>query len=128
MEPQRDQPLSKERVRTLLFTPHDDQVVEDADEGEGPVDALLRLTSSARLYRSTDGRLQARVKVGDRHEIHGLNSPRFRGWLINEYLVDRREPPSRRAMRAQLCLWPVPRPLFAECNRQTPSRRSARPI
>jgi len=46
-----------------------------------------------------EGRLHAGVKVGDRDEIYGLNSPRFRGWVINEYLVDRREPPSRSAIR-----------------------------
>jgi len=79
----------------MSFTPRDDEIVENADECEGPFEALLGLAASARFYRSAEGRLHAGVKVGDRYEIYGLNSSRFRRWLINEYLVDRREPPSR---------------------------------
>ncbi len=83
----------------MLFTPGDDQVIESADQGEGPVDALLRLAESARLYSSTDGRLHARVPVGDRYEIYGLKSSGFRDWLTKGYFVDRREPPSQWAIR-----------------------------
>jgi hypothetical protein len=82
----------------MSFAPHDDQFVENADEREGPVDALLRLASSARLYRSADGRLHARVKVGDRHEVYGLSSAGFRDWLTDGYFADRRQPPSQWAI------------------------------
>ena len=60
---------------------------------------FVGLASGARLYRSADGRLHAGVKVGDRYEIYGLNSSGFRDSLIDEYFVDRREPPSRWAVR-----------------------------
>jgi hypothetical protein len=83
----------------MSFTPRDDEFFEYADEGELPFEALSGLASSARFYRSAEGRLHAGVKVGDRDEIYGLNSSGFRDWLINEYLVDRREPPSRWAIR-----------------------------
>ncbi len=88
----------------MLDAREDDPFIEDADEGEGPVDALLRLASSARLYRSADGRLHARVQIGDRHEIYGLNSPGFRDWLTEAYFVDRREPPSQWAVRRVVSL------------------------
>jgi hypothetical protein len=88
----------------MLSTPPNDPVVESADDGEGPVDALLRLASSARLYRSTDGRLHARVKVGDRQEIYGLKSSGFRDWLTDGYFADRREPPSQWAVRRVVSL------------------------
>jgi len=57
-------------------------------EGEGPVEVLLRLASSARAFRSVDGRLYARVPVGDRHEIYGIKSEQLRDWLIDGYRVD----------------------------------------
>lgn len=88
----------------MSFTPHDDQFVGNTDASEGPVDALLRLASSARLYRSADGRLHARVKVGDRHEVYGLSSPGFRDWLTDGYFADRRQPPSQWAIRRVVSL------------------------
>jgi hypothetical protein len=83
----------------MSFTPRDDEIVEITDEGDGAIQALLDLASSARFYRSPEGRIYAGVKVGDRYEIYGLNSSGFRGWLINEYFVDHPEPPSRWAIR-----------------------------
>jgi hypothetical protein len=83
----------------MLFTPGDNEIVENTEEGEGAIEVLLRLASSARLYRSADGRLHARVPVGDRYEIYGLNSSGFRHWLTDGYFVDRRQPPSQWAIR-----------------------------
>jgi hypothetical protein len=96
--------LIEEHQGIMLSTPRDDPFVENADYGEGSVDALLRLASSARLYRSSDGRLHARVKIGDRREIYGLNSPGFRDWLTDGYFADRREPPSQWAIRRVVSL------------------------
>jgi hypothetical protein len=58
--------------------PGDDEIVEHNGDEENAVQALFRLASTARLYRSTDGRLHARVSIGDRHEIYWLNSLTFR--------------------------------------------------
>jgi hypothetical protein len=77
----------------------DDEVFDNADEAESAVKALQRLALSARCYRSADGRLHARVPVGDRFEIYGLNSSGFRNWLTEGYFLDRGEPPSQWAIR-----------------------------
>ena len=55
---------------------------------------LSRLASHAQLFRSSDGRLCARVPVGDRLEIYGLKSAGFRDWLIAEFLIYQPLPPS----------------------------------
>ena len=60
---------------------------------------LTRLASSARLFRSADGRFCAQVPVGDRLEIYGLRSAGFRDWLIDGYMTDQPEPPSSWAIR-----------------------------
>jgi len=83
----------------MLSKPGDDKIVENTPDGETAVETLLRLASSARLYRSSDGRLHARVPVGDRYEIYGLSSLGFRRWLTEGYFVHRREPPSQWAIR-----------------------------
>jgi hypothetical protein len=85
-------------------TTGNDEVFENSDEAESAVKALQRLASSARLYRSADGRLHARVPVGDRYEVYGLNSPGFRNWLTEVYFVDRGEPPSQWAIRRVVSL------------------------
>ena len=62
----------------------------DAGNGrdvEGPFAVLLRLTAEARLYRSRDGGLAARVPVRDRYETYGLRSAGFRDWLIDGYFA-----------------------------------------
>jgi hypothetical protein len=61
--------------------------------------ALSRLTSTARLFRSADGRYCAQVEVGDRLEIYGLRSSGFRDWVIDGFLKDEPEPPSGWAIR-----------------------------
>jgi hypothetical protein len=68
-------------------------------EHKNAVQVLSRLTSTARLFRSADGRFCAQVPVGDRLEIYGLKSSGFRDWLINGYLRDQPEPPSSWAIR-----------------------------
>ena len=88
----------------MLFPPGNNEIVENTEEGEGAVETLLRLASSARLYRSADGRLHARVPVGDRYEIYGLNSSGFRNWLTEGYFLDRGEPPSQWAIRRVVSL------------------------
>ena len=76
----------------------DSPVVEgeagSAQGTEAPLDALLRLASGARLYRSADGGLHARVAIGGRYEIYGLRSGGFRDWLVDAYFAERRQPPS----------------------------------
>ncbi len=56
---------------------------------------------------------------------HRTANDQFQGNAPNTRSLSTRDcPPGR----AQLCLSPFPLPLFAGCNRQTPSRRSARQI
>ncbi len=68
-------------------------------EHQSSVQVLARLASSARLFRSADGRFCAQVPVGDRLEIYRLKSAAFRDWLIDGYLIDQPEPPSSWAIR-----------------------------
>jgi hypothetical protein len=59
-----------------------DRIADNGVDAEKTVDVHLRLASSARMYRSPDGRLHAQVPVGDRLEMYGLKSAGFRDWLI----------------------------------------------
>ena len=68
-------------------------------ERPGAVQVLARLASSARLFRSADGRLCAQVPVGDRFEVFGLKSAAFRDWLIDGFLIDHPEPPPSYSIR-----------------------------
>jgi len=53
-----------------MITPSsNDQTIDNPQEYEGPVQALLRLTETAGLLRSTDGSFHARVAVGGRPEV-----------------------------------------------------------
>jgi len=63
-----------------------DRSVDHHQEYEGPVQALLRLTETAGLLRSTDGSFHARVAVGSRPEVYALRSAQFRDWLIDGYV------------------------------------------
>jgi hypothetical protein len=72
---------------------------EARPEEERPVEVLLRLAARAGLFRAADGRLHARVPVGDRHEICGLKTAAFRDWLIGGYYADQGEPASDWAIR-----------------------------
>ena len=48
---------------------------------ESTFDVLLRLASSARLTRTSDGRYYSRNGVNDHRESHNLHSRDFRNWL-----------------------------------------------
>jgi hypothetical protein len=67
-------------------------------DGGSTVEALLRIASNARTFRSADGRFHAQVPVGDRHEIYGLKSTAFRDWLIDSYHGDSDQLPSAYAV------------------------------
>jgi hypothetical protein len=71
---------------------------ESTEVAERPLETLLRIASSARLHRSVDGLLHARVPVGDRFEVFGLKSAAFRDWLVDRYFAARREPVSQWAI------------------------------
>src|SRR3954471_8230744 len=75
---------------------------ESSGESAGPVNKLLRLTETAGLLRSTDGRSYARISVGSRCETHALKSASFRDWLIDGYFRSCRELPSDWSMRRVL--------------------------
>ncbi len=75
------------------------KIVESSEKTEKPLDTLLRLASAARLYRSPDGSLHARVKIGDRHETYGLKNASFRRWLISCYFSESGQPPSHWAIQ-----------------------------
>jgi hypothetical protein len=66
---------------------------------QAPVKALLRLTETAGLLRSTDGRAFAQVPVAGRREIYALRSTAFRHWLIDGYFRTCRELPSDWSLR-----------------------------
>ena len=80
----------------------DDAIFDVPAEGEGSLEVLLRLAASARAFRSADGRLYARVPVGDRHEVLGLKSAALRDWLIDGYLVDHGDLPTDWTIRRVL--------------------------
>ena len=60
----------------MVVTTSNDETIDNSRDGEGPVDALLRITETARFLRLTDRRLYAHVPVGGRQEIYGLKSAR----------------------------------------------------
>jgi len=78
------------------------QTIDHPQEHEGPVQALLRLTETAGLLRSTDGSFHARVTVGSRPEVYALRSAQFRDWLLAAYRHARQEVPSDWAIRRVL--------------------------
>ena len=60
--------------------------VSNVDQSERTAVArLLQLAGVARLFRSGDGRLFARVLVENRSEVHALKSGAFRDWLIGAH-------------------------------------------
>jgi hypothetical protein len=77
----------------------EDRIAETSFEQERRIEVLLRLAARAKLFRAADGRLHARVPVGNRHEIYGLRSAAFRDWLIEGYFADQNEPASDWAIR-----------------------------
>jgi hypothetical protein len=82
----------------MIATSSMNDVVDNSQDVEGPIQVLLRLAATARVYRSADGGLHARVAIGGRHEIYGIRSAGFRDWLIDGYFVERSEPPSSAAI------------------------------
>jgi hypothetical protein len=68
--------------------------VGESQNRQGPIQVLLRLVSTARMYRSGDGGLHAEVPIRDRYEVYGIKSAGFRDWLIDGYFAERSEPPS----------------------------------
>jgi hypothetical protein len=78
----------------MIQPPQNDAVVSPKIQPDKPVDILLRLASTARIRRSADGRLHARVPVGDRHETFGLKSAGMRNWLTDAYFKQCGQPPS----------------------------------
>ena len=94
-----------------------DGIDSNAVDTDKTVDVLLRLASSARTYRSADGRLHAQVPVGDRLEMYGLKSAGFRDWLIDGYFSYRGAPASPWAIRRVISLLEA----RARFDGQTPS-------
>ena len=72
----------------MISTPAVDDEAGNRQVTDAPLQVLLRLASTAELYRSTDGGLDARVPIGNRHEIYGIRSGGFRDWLINGYFAE----------------------------------------
>ena len=52
---------------------------------ESPVETLLRIASSARLYRPCEGGLCVEFPSGDCSAMTDLKSPKFQNWLIDGY-------------------------------------------
>ena len=73
---------------------------DESQQSEGVVEALLRIASRARFFRSADGRFHAQVPIGDRQEIYGLKSTAFCDWLIESYRCERGELPPAGAVRS----------------------------
>ncbi len=76
--------------------------VEQGRNSGRVVEALLRLASGARFFRSADGRLHGAVPVDDRREIYGLKSASFRDWLIERYRSEGGQPPQADVVRRVL--------------------------
>jgi hypothetical protein len=66
------------------------------------LESLLLVASDARVFRSDDGRVHARVAVGGRQEVVELRSARFREWLVDVHLHEFRQLPSGWAVRRVL--------------------------
>jgi hypothetical protein len=77
------------------------QAQTEGDEGSErtAVQRLLGLAEGARLFRAGDGRLFARVSVGNRVEVYALRSGAFRDWLIGGHFREFGELPPAEAIR-----------------------------
>jgi hypothetical protein len=71
---------------------------ENQTSGATAEEALLRLASAARFFRSVDGCCHARVSIGSRNEILALDGATFRSWLVDGYLKAYGKLPSHRAV------------------------------
>jgi hypothetical protein len=83
----------------MIIPAQDDNAVGSDERAKKPIDVLVRLASTARLFRTSDGRVHAQVKVGDRQEFYALKSAAFRDWLTDAYFAESGEPPSEWAIR-----------------------------
>jgi len=79
-----------------------DTTIDNPQDYEGPVRALLRLTATAGLLRTNDGCFYARVTVRGCPEIYALKSAAFRAWLIDAYFRACSDVPSDWAVRRVL--------------------------
>jgi hypothetical protein len=104
-------------VRRLEFPR--DRIADNGVDAEKTVDVLLRLASSAQMYRSSDGRLHAQVPVGDPLEMYRLKSAGFRDWLIDGYFSGRGQPASPWAIRRVSVCWKPGRGLMGGCRRSS---------
>jgi hypothetical protein len=69
-----------------------------------PLDVLLRIASTAHLYRSTDGQLHAQVEARDRVEMLPLRSGDFIDWLTDGYFAECGQPPPERTVQRIVAL------------------------
>jgi len=70
----------------MIATSPNEETIDNPQEYEGPVEALLRLTETAGFLHSTDGSFYAQVSKGGRREVYALKCAAFRAWLIDGYL------------------------------------------
>ncbi len=70
-------------------------------DAESGVEMLLRVAGSAHYFRSSDGGVHARVRVGNRHETYRLKSLEFTDWLIESYRRERVDLPPPTAVGAR---------------------------
>jgi hypothetical protein len=91
--------LNPESKNPMTNPTPDVPIPEPAKPRDTSVDTLLRIASAARLIRSADGCLRARVKVGDRQEVYALRSAPFRDWLTKAFFAECQKPPSQYAIR-----------------------------
>jgi hypothetical protein len=69
-----------------------------------PLEVLLRIASTAHLYRSTDGQLHAQVEARDRVEMLPLRSGDFIDWLTDGYFAECCQPPPERTVQRIVAL------------------------
>ena len=98
-EVDRCSPRNLRGPRNMIMPAQDDNAVGSDERAKKPIDVLVRLASTARLFRTSDGRVHAQVKVGDRQEFYALKSAAFRDWLTDAYFAESGEPPSEWAIR-----------------------------
>ncbi len=77
----------------------DEPCADESPKSRAVVETLLEIASTARFFRSVDGRLYAQVPVDDRQEIFGLKSTAFRDWLIEGYRCEHGEVPPSGAVK-----------------------------
>jgi len=74
------------------------------EETPKPLDVLLRLASTPRLYRSSDGQLHAQVEARDRVEMLPLRSGDSVDWLTDGYFAECGQPPPERTVQRIVAL------------------------